>query len=125
MSWTEDKVFSLRAGGCQTRACHTHTHTHTLPPCLLTRKQLKAPTAASVSFRGSILTESRGVSLRRGPAADAPQSYEELLDFACRWAERAEAGEVGDIRLNALRSCGYLMDDRRYTLWLTDLLLDI
>lgn len=58
-------------------------------------------------------------------AADAPQSYEELLDFACRWAERAEAGEVGDIRLNALRSCGYLMDDRRYTLWLTDLLLDI
>lgn len=32
---------------------------------------------------------------------------------------------MGDIRLNALRSCGYLMDDRRYTLWLTDLLLDI
>ena len=58
-------------------------------------------------------------------AADAPQSYEELLDFAGRWAERVEAGEVGDIRLNALRSCGYLMDDRRYTLWLTDLLLDI
>lgn len=58
-------------------------------------------------------------------AADAPQSYEELLDFAGRWAERVEAGEVGDIRLNALRSCGYLMNDRRYTLWLTDLLLDI
>ena len=58
-------------------------------------------------------------------AADAPQSYEELLDFAGRWAERVEAGEVGNIRLNALRSCGYLMDDRRYTLWLTDLLLDI
>ena len=54
-----------------------------------------------------------------------PQSYEELLDFAGRWAERVEAGEVGDIRLNALRSCGYLMNDRRYTLWLTDLLLDI
>ena len=58
-------------------------------------------------------------------AADAPQSYEELLDFAGRWAERVEAGEAGDIRLNALRSCGYLMNDRRYTLWLTDLLLDI
>ena len=57
-------------------------------------------------------------------AADAPQSYEELLDFAGRWAERVEAGEVGNIRLNALRSCGYLMDDQRYTLWLTDLLLD-
>ena len=56
--------------------------------------------------------------------ADAPQSYEELLDFAGRWAERVEAGEAGNIRLNALRSCGYLMDDQRYTLWLTDLLLD-
>ncbi len=56
--------------------------------------------------------------------ADAPQSYEELLEFAGRWAERAEAGETGNICLNTLRSCGYLMDDRRYTLWLTDLLLD-
>lgn len=56
--------------------------------------------------------------------ADAPQSYEELLEFAARWAERAEAGETGNICLNTLRSCGYLMDDRRYTLWLTDLLLD-
>ena len=56
--------------------------------------------------------------------ADAPQSYEELLEFAGRWAERAEAGEAGNICLNTLRSCGYLMDDRRYTLWLTDLLLD-
>lgn len=56
--------------------------------------------------------------------ADAPQSYEELLEFAARWAERAEAGEAGNICLNTLRSCGYLMDDRRYTLWLTDLLLD-
>ena len=57
--------------------------------------------------------------------ADAPQSYEELLDFAGRWAERAEAGEAGNICLNTLRSCGYAMDERRYTLWLTDLLLDI
>lgn len=56
--------------------------------------------------------------------ADAPQSYEELLEFAGRWAERPEAGEAGNICLNTLRSCGYLMDDRRYTLWLTDLLLD-
>ena len=56
--------------------------------------------------------------------ADAPQSYEELLEFAARWAERPEAGEAGNICLNTLRSCGYLMDDRRYTLWLTDLLLD-
>ena len=36
--------------------------------------------------------------------ADAPQSYEELLDFAGRWAERVEAGEAGNIRLNALLS---------------------
>ena len=58
---------------------HTDTHTHTpLPPSLLTRKQLKAPTAASVSFRGSIGTESRGVSLHRGPAADAPQSADHV-----------------------------------------------
>lgn len=56
--------------------------------------------------------------------ADAPQSYEELLEFAGRWAERAEAGETGNICLNTLRSCGYAMDERRYTLWLTDLLLD-
>lgn len=56
--------------------------------------------------------------------ADAPQSYEELLEFAGRWAERPEAGEAGNICLNTLRSCGYLMDDQRYTLWLTDLLLD-
>ena len=56
--------------------------------------------------------------------ADAPQSYEELLEFAGRWAERAEEGEAGNICLNTLRSCGYAMDERRYTLWLTDLLLD-
>lgn len=56
--------------------------------------------------------------------ADVPQSYEELLEFAGRWSERAVAGETGNICLNTLRSCGYAMDDRRYTLWLTDLLLD-
>lgn len=57
------------------------------------------------------------------PLADAPESLEELLDFAQDWIARVQEGAVGDVRLHTLQSCGYPMDDRRYTLWLSDLLL--
>ena len=54
--------------------------------------------------------------------ADAPRSYEELLDFAQRWMERVAAGSVGNVRLNTIQFAGYPRDERRYTLWLTGLL---
>ena len=60
--------------------------------------------------------EAAGLSLE-----EAPQSVEELLDFALRWADLAQAGAVNNVRLHTLEACGYPEDDRRYTLWLTDL----
>lgn len=72
-----------------------------------------------------------GWAMHRVPAAweaaglsaeDAPQSFVELLDFAQRWAELVKEGEVGNVRLNALKTWGVPNDDTRYTLWLTDLL---
>ena len=54
--------------------------------------------------------------------ADAPRSYEELLDFAWQWMERVREGSVGNVRLNTIRFAGYPRDERRYTLWLTGLL---
>lgn len=55
-------------------------------------------------------------------AADAPRSYEELLDFTEKWTELVKAGSVGNVRLNTIRFAGYPRDERRYTLWLTGLL---
>ena len=57
--------------------------------------------------------------------ADAPRSYEELLDFAWKWMERVREGSVGNVRLNTIRFAGYPRDERRYTLWLTGLLREI
>ena len=54
--------------------------------------------------------------------ADAPRSYEELLDFTEKWTELVKAGSVGNVRLNTIRFAGYPRDERRYTLWLTGLL---
>ena len=55
-------------------------------------------------------------------AAEAPRSYEELLDFAGKWTELVKAGSVGNVRLNTIQFAGYPRDERRYTLWLTGLL---
>ena len=52
---------------------------------------------------------------------DAPESFEELLAFAQRWTALVEEGAAGDVRLYT--SGEYLMDERHYTLWLTDLLV--
>lgn len=54
--------------------------------------------------------------------SDAPQSYEELLDFAEKWMALVEEGNVGNVRLNTIQFAGYPRDERRYTLWLTGLL---
>ena len=54
--------------------------------------------------------------------ADAPRSYEELLDFTEKWTDLVKAGSVGNVRLNTIRFAGYPRDERRYTLWLTGLL---
>ena len=55
-------------------------------------------------------------------AAEAPRSYEELLDFAGEWTELVKAGSVGNVRLNTIQFAGYPRDECRYTLWLTGLL---
>ena len=55
-------------------------------------------------------------------AAEAPRSYEELLDFAGKWTELVKAGRTGNVRLNTIQFAGYPRDERRYTLWLTGLL---
>ena len=52
---------------------------------------------------------------------DAPESFEALLAFVQRWTALVAEGAAGDVRLYA--SGEYLMDERRYTLWLTDLLV--
>lgn len=54
--------------------------------------------------------------------ADAPRSYEELLDFTEQWMALVKEGSVGNVRLNTIRFAGYPRDERRYTLWLTGLL---
>lgn len=68
-----------------------------------------------------------GISMHAIPAAweaaglstaDMPQSFTELLDFAQRWVEMVQSGEVENIRLNTLPSSS----DHRYTLWLMELL---
>ena len=54
---------------------------------------------------------------------EAPGSFEALLDFAQQWISLVKEDKVGDVRLHTLENCGYLLDDGRYTLWLTDMLM--
>ena len=71
-----------------------------------------------------------GITMQAVPSAweaaeldleDAPQSFTELLDFAERWVTLVEAGSVENVCLNTMQ-VGNPNDQRRYILWLMDLL---